>query len=140
TFTVLPVPESIGPPPGFKEIVNSKQRSYPKRPKIIEIDDDDDDLTYASLSKRKQGSNEIRKEDNYDECISVSKHASKKVKRECDDDFVDNIPKGTQPVTSHQVAITCSEKVSTFLDTFGSNSVNVTKVSKMKDGNHRLIC
>ncbi|GJU41876.1 hypothetical protein Tco_1194833 [Tanacetum coccineum] len=119
--------ESIGPPPGFKEIVNSKQRSYPKRPKIIEIDDDDNDLTHASLSKRKQGSNVIRKEDNYDECISVSKHASKKVKRECDDDFVDNIPKGTQPVTSHQVAITCSEKVSTFLDTFGSSSVNVTK-------------
>nr|GEX12280.1 zinc finger, CCHC-type [Tanacetum cinerariifolium] len=65
--------ESIGPPPGFKEIVNSKQRSYPKRPKIIEIDDDDDDLKHASLSKRKQ------------------------------------------------------EKVSTFLDTFGSISVNVTE-------------
>nr|GEW76687.1 reverse transcriptase domain-containing protein [Tanacetum cinerariifolium] len=70
----------------------------------------------VSSSKRKQGSNEIKKEENNDESISVSKHASKKVKSKCDDDLVNIIPKGTQPVS-----ITYSEKVSPFLDAFGSS-------------------
>lgn len=126
---LLPVTESIGPPPGFKEIVNSKQRSYPKFPEILEIEDDDVDLKHVSSSKRKEGSNEIKKGNTNDECISVStsKHTSKKVKREYDDDLGDSIPKGTQPITSHPVSITSSEKVSPISDSFGPSSIIVKK-------------
>ena len=95
----------------------------------MEIEDDNVDLKHVSSSKRKEGSNEIRKGNTNDECISLStsKHASKKVKREYDDDLVDNIPKGTQSITSHPVSITSSEKVSPISDGFGPISIIVKK-------------
>ena len=95
----------------------------------MEIDDDDDNLKHVSSSKRKEGSNEIKKGDNNDDCIlvSTSKHTSKKVKREYDDDLVDSIPKGTQPITSHPVSVTSSEKVSPISDGFGPSSIIVKK-------------
>ena len=107
----------------------------------MEIEDDNVDLKHVSSSKRKEGSNEIRKGNTNDECISLStsKHASKKVKREYDDDLVDNIPKGTQSITSHPVSITSSEKShrsQMVLDPF----LSLSKRSKMKDGYQWLIC
>lgn len=126
---LLPLTESIVPPPGLKEIVIPRQRLYPKFPEILEIEDDENDLKHASSSKRKEGSNEIKNGDNNDEFISVStsKHASKKVKREYEDDLVNIISKGTQPITSHPVSITSSEKVSPISASFGSSSIIVKK-------------
>ncbi|PWA61539.1 hypothetical protein CTI12_AA367830 [Artemisia annua] len=114
---------------GNMEIVNFKQRSYPKFPEILEIEDDDDDLNRVSSSKRKEGSNEIKKGDNNVEFASVptSKQASKKVKREYEDDLVDSLPKGTQSITSHPVSIASSEKASPISDRFGSSSIIVKK-------------